>query len=842
MSHLPKRRPQPSKPHVVPRAAEGWLTASGMKIDVSNTAQVLAQRRRETWQRDCWDYYDVLGEVKYGIGYKGSALSRLRLFVAQAPDDPDGKPIPAEGAVAAAAQQALDDLQTGFGHGSLLADYGRNYDVAGECYLVGLDGEGFSIRSVDEVTVENREILVHDGPLREGSSSRGGRKITDSDFIARLWRPHPRFGALPDSPLRGVLSSCEELVLLESSVRATLRSRMPAGVWVVPDSMTLIGPADDTQSQDDGQALQDPVLDAIQQHLMTPLSDESSPSSLVPYLLRVPDSLVEQVAASLVTFERTLDKYVDQRTERALRRLAQGLNLPVEVLLGISDVNHWNVWQISEDTFKAHIEPDAVELVNSLTEAYLWPAVPEATGAGLFIWYDASDFEEKPNRDEAANDAVDRNAITLGAYRRVRGFTDDDAPPQTDPDVEQAYRLVEKAPSLAQDPGIPALVEQIRAANSGTPVPDEIVAAAVPEAASAGPGARLGQIDRDLRARLLAAADVQVGRAIEKAGARIRSKANRDRDLKALLADVSDDDAAARAGREVIARLGLDERELVEDAFDPLWSRFVTWVQAAVADAAAVVGTDVPDLPVGEAADWFVTALVDLTVQRMYGDPVQVGNGEWDPTVTVPVGIVREAMARAGGAATLTAALPGGRPTASGVATGPVLLGQATQPVDGWTWVYGPFPRTSGFHPHEALDGTVFARWDDPRLVNTSGFPAADFFYPGDHPGCVCDAVPTLFEPQTSATSDVAVTPSGGPNRGPADRLWTAGVDPTVRVPFVRHPAGGYTADEGRWYIHREGDAWVVDEQIRDGDVLVAARVAVCPTLSAARTFIAEQG
>ena len=83
------------------------------------------------------------------------------------------------------------------------------------------------------------------------------------------------------------------------------------------------------------------------------------------------------------------------------------------------------------------------------------------------------------------------------------------------------------------------------------------------------------------------------------------------------------------------------------------------------------------------------------------------------------------------------------------------LLEEQGVTVEGYEWVYGGFPRSHPFEPHQDLDGLTFENFDDPALENTSGFPATSHYLPGDHAGCVCDVMPVLVETGTSSLAGV---------------------------------------------------------------------------------------
>jgi len=81
-------------------------------------------------------------------------------------------------------------------------------------------------------------------------------------------------------------------------------------------------------------------------------------------------------------------------------------------------------------------------------------------------------------------------------------------------------------------------------------------------------------------------------------------------------------------------------------------------------------------------------------------------------------------------------------PPAAGFATGPLTLeALATRGVTlaGWQWAYRvDIRRDHPFHDHRVLAGQVFA-----ELPTPSGW------WPGDHRGCLCDAVPKLRDTGT---------------------------------------------------------------------------------------------
>ena len=77
----------------------------------------------------------------------------------------------------------------------------------------------------------------------------------------------------------------------------------------------------------------------------------------------------------------------------------------------------------------------------------------------------------RPNRSDSAMKLYDSGAISDQAVREATGFDDADAPAKESDKVDEAVRMaldmVGQSPSLLQDPGLPALVEQIRSVTGG---------------------------------------------------------------------------------------------------------------------------------------------------------------------------------------------------------------------------------------------------------------------------------------------------------------------------------------------------------------------------------------
>jgi hypothetical protein len=149
---------------------------------------------------------------------------------------------------------------------------------------------------------------------------------------------------------------------------------------------------------------------------------------VVPLLVRLPG----QYAAAVrhISLATAFDAKILDLRESAIRRLAVGLDLPPEVVLGLADVNHWTAWAVEEGAVKLHVEPKMEVICDALTVGYLRPALA-AAGAdpdSAVVWYDASDLRVRPDRSQTSLALYDRGELNGDAARRENGFDDGDAP------------------------------------------------------------------------------------------------------------------------------------------------------------------------------------------------------------------------------------------------------------------------------------------------------------------------------------------------------------------------------------------------------------------------------
>lgn len=464
--------------------------------------------RKQDWQRDAWDLYDSVTELRYGVTWIANACSRARLYVGIVDPDGSSEPVPLDlstdedtGVVDLDAQQAvavLDELCGGqLGQSEMLRRIAIHLNVPGESYLIGFDdaeadteqyGQDVPNPVSDDHGDEGRRWLVCSAD--ELQSTGAGLKILSPEMpneyididperstILRIWRPHPRVGYNADSPLLALRQPLRELVDLSAHITASAESRLAgAGVLFVPDELTTPSPE---QSEGVNPLHADPFTAALIEAMAAPLKNRDSASAVVPLVVRGPAEKGKELKH--LSFNTPLDENIQDLRDSAIRRVATGMDMPPEVLTGMSGANHWTAWQVEESAIKLHIEPLLGLIADSLTTNLLRPAL-KALGINGWqkyaIWYDTSDLTMRPNRGPEADTAYANQVISDAAYLRELGFSEEDAPDEK----ERARRLMERV-ALSNANLAPYLLPRL-----GIPLPTEAMQAATPQGTQAPQG------------------------------------------------------------------------------------------------------------------------------------------------------------------------------------------------------------------------------------------------------------------------------------------------------------------------------------------------------------------
>lgn len=469
--------------------------------------------RKEGWQSAAWKMYDEVGELRYAANWVGNVLSRATLHAAKRNSFGQVEPI-----ITGPAADYLHDLFNGpDGQAQMLKSIGIHLFIAGECYLVGrapikARGEGkddiWEIASTEEIKYGGGvwQIDYDDGL--------GPITLTDDDVVVRIWTPHPRKRILADSPVRAQLANLRELLLLSRHVSSQAVSHLAgAGVFFVPSEMSFAAPPGVDESLTSAESFQQVLGGAMSEAIDEP----GSPAAITPIVVQAPGDQIGNVKH--VTFWSEYDQNLPALRKESITRLATGLDIPAEVMLGTADMNHWSAWQVEESSIKVQVEPLLETITNALSIGYLQPTVGDVE---VLVAFDTAQLRLRPNRSKEAVDLYDRGELNGPALRRETGFEEQDA---MKPEDLKAWLLKKVA-------GGSATPEQVAQALNALGISEisavgEEMREARPDPSTDDDRVQTGPPEREA-ASISDMSEVLVFRALERAGNRLRSlKQNR---------------------------------------------------------------------------------------------------------------------------------------------------------------------------------------------------------------------------------------------------------------------------------------------------------------------------
>ncbi|WP_019061707.1 hypothetical protein [Streptomyces prunicolor] len=498
------------------------LTAAAARYSVK-TANLRRGTTNASWQEQAWRFFKEVPEVRFSGTWVGNAMSGATLFAGRRADDgtieraPDNHP----------ASEIVQEIAGGpDGQSTILGDFGPHLVVAGEGWIViqptvdktnlvnGYDWRVLSTREVKPqgggklvAEIEGEEIAI---PPYDPNA--------DADPTApiaiRVWKPSPDRHIEADSPVRASLGLLEELQLLNAAVAAIARSRITGrGVLLVPKGTRF------PTSPGQGGDAEDDLLEVFLDVASTAIREPDSAAATVPIILEVPSEVIADI--KWLSFESNFDELALKLRDEAIRRFANGLEVPAEILLGLSDANHWSAWAISAEAVRLGVEPRLAIVCHALTTQWLRPLL-EDDGVEdpdeWLVWYDTSQLRVQANRAQTALEAFQAGLISAAAARRETGFDEADAPT-----AEEAARnkSADQAPADNPDEETPSNVTTLPVGET-TSIPDTLPASAGPRIADG----------------LVAAVDVLMWAALAAAGERIRNKPACPRSERARARDI----------------------------------------------------------------------------------------------------------------------------------------------------------------------------------------------------------------------------------------------------------------------------------------------------------------
>lgn len=746
-----------------------------------------------------WEFYRNLGAVHYGVNFKKNAAAKVTYFAAQLGDD-DPEPTDNQQVIEAVAR-----LQSRYGDiNEIVAELMVHLNVPGEGYLIGeagLDGEEWDVWSVAEVQAASQA----------GGMPKPDQAIIEGDvFAARIWRPDPEHRHLADSPLRPVADQCEQLLLLDDSIAAAAKSRLSAGLFYLPTELDI---GDQNTFEDQMIAI---LTTPIKEHDSASRWSPGLIRGPAEYADKIKQiSFSREIDATFAAMREELTRAIAAGLDLPAEIVTGKGDLSHWNAWEIDESafrDHIDpdIILIMDSITRGYLRP-------ALEEG----GMGDDEAKQFLIWRDLSDLGQRPPTIPEATALYDRQLVSAEYMRGLINAGEDDAPEVEDipvvesgpveavgvgiargePGQEQAglttfgfdskelgervnavgvlYRsgfLPEAAlaamglPPIAHTGFLPVTVKvdtppdpSAAVLDPNAPEPGPTVQPqAVPEALVAAEPAHipltgLSRIDETLFDRISEATEAAFHRVLERAGAKIRSHAKKDRAISMTIDRLSNDMVTRHLGEALIMQLQITPSELVPpDSFDPLVRRLRTIFESAhvgVADQLETLTGVKPDLDVAKVQGGighYVTQLQGFALRLLF-NPLEPGPGEVGDA-QVPAGLVVDMMTIAGGG---TPAV--GPSNVRGFAAGQdslEFLQQNGYTLAGHRWEYGDAAtRRQPFPPHRRLDGAEFTDWTDEQLATpaSASFLNVGHMFPGDHFRCMCRTAPVVVKTTVAA-------------------------------------------------------------------------------------------
>ncbi|WP_235674415.1 hypothetical protein [Mycolicibacterium pulveris] len=395
--------------------------------------------RRENWQDEAWEHYDRVGEFSFYVRWRARTCSRVRLVASEIDPDtgiPTGSVDPESKDGQRFAEMVHSIAGGPLGQAALIERLTEVLCVPGEVWIALLQRpEGqrwFAVtrEEIEQSTKRNSvKITLPDGKTHDFDKDAG-------DGMFRVWNPHARRASEPDSPARGVLDALREIVRSTKRIsNADLSRLISAGILAIPSEASLPSAAAPVSADKPEGSPEPPesesAAEQLQQKIIRVASTaaeegEKSLASLVPLVINGPGEWLDKIQH--ITFGDEVTKDALETRDKAVTRLARGLDMSPEQLLGLgSTSNHWNSFLLKDEDVQVFVAPMMKTICQAIYERVLRDM---ATKAGIdatkyTLWFDASAITADPDLSDEAREGHDRGAVTSAALRRLNSLPED---------------------------------------------------------------------------------------------------------------------------------------------------------------------------------------------------------------------------------------------------------------------------------------------------------------------------------------------------------------------------------------------------------------------------------
>lgn len=409
------------------------------------------------WQAEGWRLYDIVPEHHFLTGRIGDSVAQARLYVTEVDETGEEQGEVTDERIR---RLAAVPLGTGAQRDDNLRLAGIDLAVGGECWIVG---EG---AAKNPETAEAAWFVVTGAAIKRlggevtvtRPQQRGGSKLTladGKDILIRCWRPHPNDTDQADSFTRSAIVPLREIELLTKREFAELDSRLTgAGILFLPEGVDFPRGPEDPRDLTGFMAY-------LQRATAASMANQGDARSMVPIMATLPQEVLEHLdKIKPLTFWSELSAEITPMKDKAISRLAAAAELPNEVLMGLSDSNHWTAWLISDEGIR-WIKGYLGIIADALTRGFLRLALvsmgienPERYA----FTFDTSGLAAKPNRLEEAEKLHDRGLLSDEELVKAAAFSVEQMPTEAERAKQLIYKLVLAQPDMALDPEVQKLL------------------------------------------------------------------------------------------------------------------------------------------------------------------------------------------------------------------------------------------------------------------------------------------------------------------------------------------------------------------------------------------------
>lgn len=447
---------------------------SGNRAALSASASVYRNgaKRQETdrselskaWQREAYRQINICGEARYAATLFSAMAGRAEIGVSEPQTIGRKATWVKSGPEVDAFAELVPNVRA---RSKLIRDFMLHHVIAGECYLIARPAQpddpgyiepasdeelsavdifdpGFDPDSAPDANPEQPDIweivavteLQKTGNVWKVRYNDGKYiELTDGEQpIIRLWNPDPENRREAWSPFRSMLPTLKEIEWLTGHIFAQIKSRLvSAGVWFIPNNITFPEPPPEAVNGGaDAIAKMNEAEKFMVSLAASAMGELDADEVAFPTVVMADAEALANVDQSkLIQFWSEIDSKAMNGRSDAVRRFALGMDLPPEQVLGSSgiavsgssgsagSVNHWGVWANEEQTISAHIEPALDIFVSTLTTAFLQPACP---GTEKVLAYDTSTLRLRQDRSKESIELFDRGLLKGEIAVRENGF------------------------------------------------------------------------------------------------------------------------------------------------------------------------------------------------------------------------------------------------------------------------------------------------------------------------------------------------------------------------------------------------------------------------------------